>query len=60
MQESANMLRRDSVQELFNGYYYDERVATVATSQCVQRTNKSFSRQSRNTPGMATPSTLHR
>ena len=30
MQESANMLRRDSVQELFNGYYYDDTVATIS------------------------------
>lgn len=33
MQKSISLLRRDSVQELFNEYYFDETVAAALNSQ---------------------------
>ena len=50
MQKSAVLLRRDSVQELFQEYYFDETFAAALQAPCFA----SVSTQSRNSAAAAT------
>jgi hypothetical protein len=49
MNKSVSLLRRDSVQELFNEYYYDETFAALQSQYFSNMTNSS-----RNTAAAAT------
>ena len=49
MQKSVEFLRRDSVQELFNEYYYDESYAALSSNYF-----SNLSTSSRNTAAAAT------
>ncbi len=50
LQKSQNLLRRDSVQDLFNGYYYDESFSVLNNNQISQQ----WTTNSRNTAAATT------
>jgi hypothetical protein len=59
MQKSISLLRRDSVQELFHEYYFDEQVAMaiLQSNQYYQGTHMQSSRNNQGTNHQVTAAT---